>query len=97
MKYLEAIGYLAQITLNSDDIDVPKPTNVNFENILSLVFGIAGAIAVLVIVIAGLQYVVSRGDPSGTAKAKNAIIYAVIGLAVCISAFAIVNFVATRV
>lgn len=65
-------------------------------NVLSIVFGVLGAISVLVITIAGLQYILSGGDPQKTAKAKDTILYAVIGLAVAVLAFSIVRFVLER-
>lgn len=60
--------------------------------ILNTTFVIVGAIAVMIITIAGFRYVLSHGDPNLIAQSKNAIIYAVIGLIVTISAAAIVNF-----
>lgn len=87
---------IAQAIVAPSDVDIPT-SSVDFTAVLSYVFTLAGAIAVIVIAIAGFQYVVSRGDPAGTAKAKNAIIYAVIGLVVCIMAFSIVRFVIGRV
>ena len=59
-------------------------------NTLLFIVGIA---AVIVIVIGGLRYIVSGGDPKGTAGAKDSILYAVVGLVVALLAFAIVNFV----
>lgn len=59
-------------------------------NILALIIGIA---AVIVIVIAGIQYMVSTGDPTKVNNAKNAILYAAIGLAVAVFARLIVVFV----
>ena len=63
------------------------------QHILNLAFMVAGAIAVLIIVIAGFRYIISQGDSSTVASSKNAIIYAAIGLAVVMFAAAIVNFV----
>lgn len=63
------------------------------QDVLSFVFGALGALAVLIIVIAALQYVISAGDAQKVAKAKDAIIYALVGLVVAILAYAIVNFV----
>jgi len=60
---------------------------------LQLVFGVMGAVSLLVITIGALKYIVSMGDPQSTAKAKNTIIYAVIGLVISASAFSIVAFV----
>ncbi len=62
-------------------------------NVFTIVFGALGAISVLIITLAGLQYIMSGGDPAKTAKAKDTIMYAVIGLVVAVSAGAIVNFV----
>ena len=61
-------------------------------NVLNAVIGIAGLVAVIFVIIGGFQYMTSTGDPGKTKKAKDTILYAVIGLAVCALAFAIVNF-----
>lgn len=54
---------------------------------------IIGAISVVMIIIGGFQYVISGGDSTKVEKAKNTILYAVVGLVVAILAFALVNFV----
>lgn len=61
-------------------------------NILNVVIGISGLIAVIFIIIGGVSYMTSAGDPNKIQTAKNTIKYAVIGLIVCALAFAIVNF-----
>jgi len=66
-------------------------------SILGIVFGIIGALAFLVIVIAGLRYITAAGDPQKTAQAKSTILYALVGLALAITAQAIVAFVVNRV
>jgi Type IV secretion system pilin len=63
------------------------------KNILSIVFGIVGALALLMLVVSGLRYVISGGDPSRISKAKDGIIYALVGLLIAIAAQAIVAFV----
>jgi hypothetical protein len=65
--------------------------------VLQIVFGLAAGIAIIIIMLAALKYITSQGEPAEVAKAKNAIIYAVIGLAVCIFAFSIVAFVVRAV
>lgn len=62
------------------------------QNILQVVIGIAAALAVLFIVIAGLRLVLAHGNAQDAAKARSMIIYAVVGLIVAISAEAIVSF-----
>jgi TRAP-type C4-dicarboxylate transport system permease small subunit len=68
-------------------------SNTVLSNALNTFYVATGIVAVIVIIIAGYMYVTSNGDPSSTTKAKNAILYAVIGLVVVISAFAITWFV----
>lgn len=89
---------LAQIfeenTLNVPKVDASK---AGLQPVLQIVFGLAGGVALIVIIIAGIQFSISGGDPGKVAKAKNAIIYAAIGLAISISAFGIVTFVVGRV
>ena len=73
---------------------LPKvSTDARILAIFNTTLGVAGAIAVLIIVIAGFRYIVSQGDSSQVAAARNAILYAVVGLVVIMLAFAIVNFV----
>lgn len=61
--------------------------------ILQIIFGLAGALALLFIVLSGFRYIVSAGDPQAVAKAKNGILYSLAGLAVCLLAEALVTFV----
>lgn len=72
-------------------------TSGRLQTILSIVFATTGAIALLIITIAGFRYVASRGDPGSIAGAKSAILYAVVGLLVSVTAFSIVNLVANGV
>lgn len=58
----------------------------------TLVFTIIGAIAFLVVVLAGTRYAFSKGEPDNVQKAKNEFKYAVIGLIIAFLAVAIVNF-----
>ena len=62
-------------------------------NILNGVIAVAGVIAVVFVVVGGVQYMTSSGDAGKVKKAKDTILYAVIGLAVCVLSYAIVNFV----
>lgn len=63
------------------------------KNVLNAIFGIMGVISAVVIIIGGVLYIISAGDPGKVATAKKAILYAVIGLVVSLSAFAITNFI----
>lgn len=61
-------------------------------NILNGIIGILGTVAVVFIIIGGVGYITSAGDAGKLKKAKDTILYACIGLAICALAFAIVNF-----
>lgn len=73
-----------------------KDAEAAVGNIMSAIFFIVGIIAVIVIVIAGIMFMTSTGDPAKAAKARMAIIYAVIGLVVSITAYAMVQWVVNR-
>jgi hypothetical protein len=86
---------LSQVQINPDDLKVPRTelTDTSISTVLETVFMVAGGVAVLVIAVAGLFYVISLGNPQATNKAKNTILYALIGLGVCVFAFTIVRYV----
>lgn len=63
------------------------------QNILNAIIGVLGVAAVIFIIVGGVSYMTSSGDSAKTKKAKDTILYAVIGLIICVLAFAIVNFV----
>ncbi len=65
----------------------------NISTILITLFTIVGALAFLFMVIAGVKYALSKGEPDNVAKAKNEIKYSLYGLIISASAAAIVNFV----
>lgn len=67
------------------------------KNVINVMLYLAGAIAVLVIVVGGIRYITSDGDPGSANKAKNTIIYALVGLVVAVMSYSIVNFVIERI
>lgn len=87
-------------TLTEDDIrNVPRQqlSDESIQNGLSMVFAIAAAVAVLIIAISAFRIVISRGQSESVSKARNAIIYAAIGLVISMIAFMIVAFVVDNV
>lgn len=79
--------------LKTDTLPNIQANDHAVNNMLTTVFEIVGAIAFLVLVISGLRYVLSGGDPGKMAQAKKSILYALIGLVVVLSAYAIVTLV----
>lgn len=84
------LGFIQEADVSIPKVDLGQGT---VDTVMSIIFGLAGAVAVIIITIAGIQYVISQGEPDKTRKAKDAILYTLIGLAVTVLAFAIVRFV----
>lgn len=85
--------------ISKSQVNIPKAeiNNDQVQSILSGVFGLAGAIAVIFIVIGGIKYAISQGNAGDLQKAKDIIVYALVGLAFVILAFTIVQFVTANV
>lgn len=64
-----------------------------YESIMNAVLMFVGAIAIIVIIVAGVMITTSAGDPGKVKKAKSAIVYALIGLVVTLAAWGIANFI----
>ncbi len=95
---MEMTSHFAKAILKQSEVNIPKPVadSGKIDDILQIVFVAAGAVSVIVIILAGITLITSKGDPKNTAKARDTIIYAAIGLAICVAAFSIVSFVIGR-
>lgn len=69
-----------------------QPTGVA-HNLLMQVYFWLGLVAVAMLVYAGYMYTTSNGDPSKVKKAKDGLLYAIIGVVLALMAFVITNFV----
>ena len=69
----------------------------NVTNILNAVIAVLGLGCVVVMIIGGINYMTSSGDAGKVKKAKDTILYGLIGLIVCVLAFALVNFVIVNI
>ena len=94
MKYME---FFAGLLGKADALGVPRNNDVDIMKFVNLALWVAGIIAVIVVIIAGINYSLSSGDPSKTASAKNAILYSVIGLVIAASAIAITKYIIGKV
>lgn len=76
---------------------IPNPLE-SFEpgNILAqvintlLVWG--GAVALLFIILGGFRYIISMGNPEGVEKARNTVLYAILGLILIFLSYLIVAY-----
>ena len=86
----------AQVNSDGNVWDTGLPTitagNSQLQSVMQIVFGVLAALAVMVIVIGALRLVGSNGNPEGVKNARATIVYAVLGLLICISAELIVAY-----
>jgi len=90
--------------LSSDQCKLVSEDRLNYAKNTSLIWDVVrfilialGAVAVIMIIVGGFQYATSQGDSSALTKAKNTILYAVIGLVVAMLSTAIVTFIISNV
>ncbi len=83
--------FLAALTATS--VGVPKASDTVLKGVLNTAYFWAAVLAVVVIIAAGFYYVTSNGNAQQVVRAKNAILGAVVGLIVILSAFTITNAV----
>ncbi|MDB5166991.1 MAG: rane protein of unknown function [Candidatus Saccharibacteria bacterium] len=93
---VSAISDTCSDPANKDSV-ICKSQNDNVGSITGAVVNtllfLLGLAAVIVIIIAGFIYVTSSGEAAAITRAKNMILYAVVGLVVAFSAYAIINWV----
>lgn len=75
----------------SDAGDAPLMSDINA--VINGIILAVGVVAVIVIIVGGVSYMTSQGDPSKVTKGKKIMITGIVGLLIVLLAFAIVNFV----
>lgn len=88
------------VTVRSVDYNtgLPEPAaNASqIDTIFQIIIATLAALSVLMIVIAGFRFIVGQGNPQETAKARNTIVYAVVGLLLAICGQAILTLALDR-
>lgn len=78
-------------------LPVVPATDATVKEILQILFGLLGFVAVVIIIFAGYRYMTSQGNPDAHKQAWKTIMYASVGLAVALLAEAIVSLALRRV
>lgn len=65
-----------------------------FKNLVTAVLVFAGIVALFLIIFSGIKFLTSGGDPKQVEGARKTLTYAIIGLVVILSSFAIINIIA---
>ncbi len=74
------------------ETDTDIPLEYYIGNILSILFSFMGLIFLILIIYAGINWMTAQGNTSYVEKAKNIIVKAIVGLVICLSAYAITYF-----
>lgn len=93
--YAKTSGDCAQAGTLASNPDSCNDSDLNdmIKTIITTVIFAVGMVAVIMIVIGGVNYATSQGDATKVKKGKDTILYGIIGLVIAILAFAIVSFV----
>lgn len=65
-----------------------------FKNVITWALILAGTAAVFLIILSGIKFITSGGDPKQVEGARKTATWAIIGLLIIIFAFAIINIIA---
>ncbi len=84
------INYATATGLGTQDI------RVTIANIIRVILGLLGIVAVALVIYGGYLYMTAEGIPEKIERAKKLLISAVIGLVIVLSAFAIASFILSR-
>lgn len=90
-------GYLALDQSNFNNLVNPDPNKTSDPkavtlSIINYALFFVGVIAIVFVVWGGIQFIMAGGDADKVTKAKNTILYAILGVVVIVLAFAIVNW-----
>jgi hypothetical protein len=77
----------------TDPISGPGGVILNAANVVSYVAGVA---AVIILIVAGIRYVTSGGDPGNAKSARDTVMGAVIGLIVIVLARSLIIYVVNK-
>ena len=87
--------FFAQGLFNADEAGIPDTAanDATLDTILTEVYIAIGAIGLILMLIAGLRYIMSQGDPAKIQQAKNMMLYPLIGIIIAALAATIISYV----
>ncbi|MDB5164947.1 MAG: rane protein of unknown function [Candidatus Saccharibacteria bacterium] len=90
--HADACSGLTQIDTTQDCNSDGGGVQAIVKAIVTIISYIVGIAAIIIVLLSGLRYITSGGDAAKVSSAKNALIYALIGLAIAGLAQALVHF-----
>lgn len=90
--------------LSSDSANACSPVITGLSDIwlivaavIEILLRVAALVAVVFVISGGFKYITSQGEPENTAHARGAIINALIGLVIAVSAAVIIGYIARSI
>ncbi|QQR52861.1 hypothetical protein IPG36_01940 [bacterium] len=88
--------WLVATSVSAEEIGLPNDVGTigdGLSNVILLLMGLIGGLALIALIYGGVQFTLSAGDPGQTKQAKNTILYAVVGIVLAASAYMLVWFI----
>jgi hypothetical protein len=85
-----------QYKINPNEIGVPTTITTpgqGLAKVVALLMQIIGLLSVVMIIVGGLLMVLASGNPARFKQGREAVIYAIVGIAIAISGYAIVTYI----
>lgn len=90
---MKTLSYFAA-KIDGSKVGINEVSADNVVNgILNTVYFAAAITAIIVIIVCGIIYSASQGDAAKIKRAKDGILYSVVGIVVILFAFVVTNFV----
>ena len=90
--FKDCLGDIAVKGLKPDFTEKGLPAQI-VSALLNVILPLAGFITVAVIIISGIQFVTSGGNPEAAAAARGRLTFAIVGFIIIILAFAITQII----
>ena len=92
-KYLNGENVAGRCTPKIDFVNQPIQVAGVLLAVIEILLRIAALVAIGFVVVGGVQYITSQGEPDRTNKARGTVINALIGLVIAVTAVAVVTFI----
>lgn len=89
-------GWLAAIGVTANEIGLPTGTSsidAGLSNVVNLLAGLVGGLAILALLYGSIQLALSEGDPGKVKTARATILYASVGIILAMAAYLVVWFI----
>lgn len=81
--------------INGNEVATIQGLECVFQNVVTIITALSGLALFVMLLIGGITYLTSGGDPKASEKAKNTMTFAIAGLVLIIAAYLILNLIST--